>query len=729
MNNNRNSPRLFRLQRNKPKSVALLVAASLGNVLVTVALISGCAKKSASLTPLPSASYYGGSSQPVLEAAPRGAPELMARQRMSRQAVRPISAPAGAEELWVIARSSDLAQAKRDDAPGSGALLMRFAEKEVSLPLKHTDVRASVSGYVGSVEVVQQFHNPYSSKIEAVYVFPLPHNAAVNEFIMTIDERRIRGIIRERKEAEEIYQEAKRQGYVASLLTEERPNIFTQSVANIEPGREIDVTIKYFHTLDYADGWYEFVFPMVVGPRFNPPGMTHGIGAAARGSAGVSGQKTEVQYLKPGERSGHDISLRLEVDAGVAIEEFQCRTHEVSHESQASHQLTVALQPHDNIPNRDFVLRYRVAGERIKSSLLTHRDERGGYFTLMLYPPKELGKLARQPLEVVFVLDCSGSMSGRPIAQAKAAVERGLRLMRPEDSFQIINFSLSARQLGPAPLAATPENIQRALQYLSSLEGEGGTMMIEGIKAALDFPHDPNRLRFVCFLTDGYIGNEAEILGEIHQRLGPSRIFSFGIGSTVNRYLIDHMGKAGRGAVAYLGSRDEAARVMEDFFERISHPGLTDIAVDWGGMLVSEVFPRRIPDLFVGRPVILTGRFSGEGNSHVRVSGKVAGERVEFTVPADSSDGSATHRALPSVWARMKIADLADESTFAPNAELPEQIKRVALDFGVMSAFTAFVAVDSSRRTEGSEGTTVPVAVPVPEGVKYHTTVPEKSEN
>ena len=400
------------------------------------------------------------------------------------------------------------------------------------MPLKHTDVRASVSGYIGAVEVTQQFLNPYSSKIEAVYVFPLPHNAAVNEFIMTIGERRIRGIIRERQEAEQIYQEAKRQGYVASLLTEERPNIFTQSVANIEPGKEIDVNIKYFHTLDYADGWYEFVFPMVVGPRFNPPGMTNGIGAVARGQSGVSGQSTEVQYLRPGERSGHDISLKVEVDAGVAIEEFECKTHQVTSEAASPERLTVALNPADSLPNKDFVLRYRVAGERIKSSLLTHRDERGGFFTLMLYPPEELGALKRQPLELVFVLDCSGSMTGRPIEQAKAAVAA-----RPAPAAAgrlVPDHPLLHQRLAPrrAPLEATPENVQRGLQYLNSLQGEGGTMMIEGIKAALDFPHDPQRLRFVCFLTDGYIGNETEILGEIHQRLGASRIFSFGIGSS-----------------------------------------------------------------------------------------------------------------------------------------------------------------------------------------------------
>jgi Ca-activated chloride channel homolog len=421
--------------------------------------------------------------------------------------------------------------------------------------------------------------------------------------------------------------------------------------------------------------------------------------------------------------------LRVDVDAGVAIEGIECKTHAITKELSAPEHLVVSLDENDRVPNKDFVLRYRVAGGTVKSSLLTQRDpasQDGGYFTLMLYPPKELGNLERQPLELVFVLDCSGSMNGRPIEQAKAAVTRGLRLLRPGDSFQLINFSTSASQLGPSPLEATPENIQRGLSYLRSLNGDGGTEMIEGIKAALDFPHDPNRLRFVCFLTDGYIGNETEILAAIHRKLGASRIFSFGIGTSVNHYLIDHMGKTGRGAVAYLGLHEEAAKIMEDFFERISHPALTDLKIDWGGMQVSEVFPRQLPDLFVGRPVILTGRFNGRSDTTVRVAGNAAGSTVQLNVGANLSDPGATHKGLPSVWARMKIAELANQSTYAPDPELPDAIKQVALDYGLMSAFTAFVAVDSSRVTEGNEGTTVPVAVPLPDGVKYESTVPEK---
>ncbi|MGZ8900638.1 MAG: VIT domain-containing protein, partial [Limisphaerales bacterium] len=234
------------------------------------------------------------------------------------------------EELWVIYRPQRAESAITDDQyPGTGALMTRIEEKEAPLPLKHTDVKASVVGYIASVDVTQQFENPYDQKIEAVYVFPLPDNGAVNEFVMQVGARRIRGIVRERGEAERIYADAKRQGYVASLMTQERPNIFTQSVANIEPGKQIDITIRYYNTLAYVDGWYEFVFPMVVGPRFNPPGSYGGVGAVPASGLARSGQPTDVHYLKPGMRQGHDIALEIDVNAGVTVEEIECKTHKI----------------------------------------------------------------------------------------------------------------------------------------------------------------------------------------------------------------------------------------------------------------------------------------------------------------------------------------------------------------------------------------------------------------
>jgi len=631
-----------------------------------------------------------------------------------------------ADEIWVIAKSETQAVPTGEDTPGCGAMLAKLPEeeKEIPLPLKHTDVKGQISGYIATVDVTQQFHNPYDEKIEAVYVFPLPQNAAINEFIMTIGERRIRGIIRERKEAEEIYRQARSQGHVASLLTQERPNIFTQKVANIEPGKAIDVNIKYFNTLAYVDGWYEFVFPMVVGPRFNPPGCTDGVGAVARGKAGISGQKTEVQYLKPGQRSGHDISLAVDIDAGVTIEQLVCTSHVINNSSPARDKRTVKLSSLDSIPNKDFVLRYKVAGSTVKSALVTHRDQRGGFFTLMLYPPENLSYLKRAPMEMIFVLDCSGSMSGKPIAKAKQAITRALKKLQPGDTFQIIRFSNNASKLGPNPVPATPANIRKGLAYVESLKGSGGTMMIEGIKAALDFAHDPKRFRLVSFMTDGYIGNETEILAAIHQRLGASRIFSFGVGSSVNRYLLDRMAKLGKGAVAYIGLDDSAGEVVDEFYDRISHPALADVTIDWGDMQVTDMYPGRIPDLFVGRPVILTGRFKGSSSSTtIHVKGKVGDMTQDIPIAVDLEDSAATHAGIACVWARKKIETLGSQAAYDTNPDLPGEIRQVALEYGLMSAYTAFIAVDSSRKTAGDHGITVAVPVPVPDGVRYDTTV------
>ncbi len=651
-------------------------------------------------------------------------PPLFNRLRLSTG--EPVSLPATSDEIWVIQKAEPQEAAEDKSVPGSGELRAKLAEdREVPVPLEHTDVKAAIAGYIATVDVTQKYCNPYEEKIEAVYVFPLPENAAVNEFLMTIGERRIRGIIREREEAERVYNEARQQGYVASLLTQERPNVFTQSVANIEPGHAIDIQIRYFHTLAYDDGWYEFVFPMVVGPRFNPPGSTGGIGAVGRGSGGLSGQATEVQYLRPGERSGHDIGLEVAIQAGVDIEDLRSVNHQIAVTRPGESQAVVRLDPADAIPNKDFVLRYKVAGDRVKSAMLTHRDERGGFFTLMLYPPDDLRDIPRGPMEMIFVLDCSGSMDGRPIEQAKAAVSHALKKMRPDDTFQIIRFSNNSSKLGPKPLAATRENIAKGQRYLRSLQGEGGTMMIEGIRAALDFPHDERRMRTVAFLTDGFIGNEQEILAEVDKRLGASRVFSFGVGSSPNRYLLDGMARVGRGAVAYLSLNDDAAAVMDAYFDRVSHAALADVSIDWGGLDVADVYPQRLPDLFVGRPVIVTGRFRSAPAATVNIRGRAGNGEITLAVPIDPADAEATHSGLPAVWARHKIADLSWRSLAQPDGDWAAAIRNVALEFGLMSDYTAFVAVDTTRRTAGNHGTTVAVPVPVPDGVKYETTVEE----
>lgn len=640
-----------------------------------------------------------------------------------KQTALPRLAPG--EELWVVARADwdGTTAATPPSEPVFGGLEAKLGAQQIPLPLEHTDVRASVAGYIASVRVQQRYTNPYAEKIEALYVFPLPQDAAVSDFVMTVGPRRIRGVIRERQQAEQLYVDARAQGYVASLLTQERPNIFTQAVANIEPGKRIDVDLTYYNPLAYHDGEYEFVFPMVVGPRFNPPGSGDGIGAVPAGQYGSSGQPNEVHYLPPDKRSGHDIAVQVDIDAGMPIEALASPSHVIDTKAPSPARRTVTLHASDTVPNKDFVLRYRLAGGAVKTAFLGHRDQRGGFFTLMLEPPAELAAAPRAPMELVFVLDCSGSMSGEPLQIAKQAADRALRRLGPDDTFQIVQFSTNASQLGPRPLPATEENLAIGLSYLHSLQSEGGTMMIEGIKAALDFPHDPRRLRVVSFMTDGFIGNEDEILGEMQRRIGAARVFSFGIGSSTNRYLLDRMAMLGRGAVAYVGLDEGSQRAVDQFYERVSHPALTDLSIDWGGLAVSEVYPSRLPDLFVGRPVIISGRYEGSRPATVRISGRAGGESKTITVAVDAGD--ATRPALASVWARTKIADLEDRATLEGGTEVQPQITQVALNYNLMSAYTAFVAVDSSQRTAGSHGTTVAVPVPVPDGVRYDTTVPE----
>jgi len=700
----------------------LVIAMMLGFTIV----LSGCASKSGF-------GAYGYSGAEPLTTV------RIAQDSFVAPAARPVDRDR--EELWIVARDKTqserlLPPAAAVDQPfhcGMGNLLFFLPHKKTTIPapLQHTSVNADIAAYIASVNVKQQFHNPFNEKIEATYVFPLPENAAVNGFVMTIGDRHIRGIIREREEAEQIYRDARAQGKVASLLTQERPNVFTQKVANIEPGRDIDVDITYFHTLTHDDGWMEFVFPMVVGPRFNPPGTSGGIGAAPRTQARRGNQPTAVSYLDPSERTTHDIDLTVNIDAGVDIEKVVSVNHSVDvHEPVSGNDAkrTVVLRKSDSVPNKDFVLRFKVAGDRVKSAVLAHQTGGDGYFTMVIHPPAQLDRTRHQPLEMIFVLDCSGSMSGKPIDQAKDAVGYALGQLDERDTFQLIRFSNDASQLGPQPVAASSANVRAGKKYLRGLEGSGGTMMIEGIRAALDFPHDRNRLRVVCFLTDGFIGNEADILREVDQRLGDTRIFSFGVGSSPNRFLLDQLAQQGRGTVAYLGLNDRGSDVMAHFLERAArHAVMTDIKIDFQGVQVQDVYPSRNIDLFIGRPVIVTGRYQGSlVGSTVRVTGNVNEDGWSKTLDLRPRNDSIDHHpGIASVWARAKIADLQERQiiTSDPHQELADMIRRTALDYNLVSAYTSFVAVDARSNTAGDHGVTIEQPVQVPEGVRYDTTV------
>lgn len=660
----------------------------------------------------------------------KGADESKSRLRLveeerARESLRPEQRAVAHEEkpeLLVVERAVPLPP--QEDFPRGGELRARLGTKAVPLPLKHTDVKARVSLWIASVTLKQEYHNPYAGKIEAVYTFPLPEDAAVRDFVMTIGERQIRGVIREREEAKRIYLEARRQGYVASLVTQDRPNVFTESVANLEPGKRVDVAITYFHALRASEGVFEFVFPMVVGPRFNPPGGGGGLGAVPAGARGASGQAVEIQYSRPEEIPHPDISVLVDIDAGVPIDGVSSASHVIRVERLSPAQARVTLSPNDRIPNKDLVLRWKAAGKRVLPALATHREGATGHFALMIQPPESLGDVADTPREMIFVLDCSGSMQGPPLAAAKRALTRCLRRLGGNDTFQIIRFSDRASTMGAAPVIATPDNVEAGLRYLEGLTSEGGTMMMEGIKAALEAPLGGGRFRIVSFMTDGFVGNDEEVLREVQLRLGPARIFSFGVGSSPNRHLLEGLARVGRGVSAYIGLDETSERVADELYRRIERPALTDVKVDWGGMEAKDVHPPVLPDLFVGKPLLVTGRFTGRGKTAVRITGRLGGKAWEGTLDLDLDDPGLRHSAITSIWARQRIQGLEDEMRGAAQpAEAAGRIKEIGLQYGLVSAFTSFLAVDSLAPTAGDHGTTVAVPVPVPDGVRYETTV------
>jgi len=616
-------------------------------------------------------------------------------------------------------------------SPGSLEVIVKPGEKLRSCPLEHTDVEGWITGDIARVRVTQRFSNPYEDPIEAVYVFPLPENSAVNDMLMKIGPRTIRGLIKQREEAKQIYEEAKQAGKTASLLEQERPNIFTQSVANIMPGNAIEITIWYLQDLHYDRGRYEFTFPMVVGPRYIPgeplPGPDTGGGWAPDTTQVPDASRITPPVLRPEERTGHDISLALHLDAGVPAYEADSKSHDIVVQSKSGIPSLVKLAPHDTLPNKDFSFSWRVAGEKPEVGLLAHRAGGSGYFTLIIQPKADFTPEEITPKEMVFCLDTSGSMSGLPVEKSKEVVKRCLNEMGPKDTFQVIRFSGDESTFAPAPVAATKANIARALEFINNLEGGGGTEMLKGIEASLAFPADARRLRIVAFLTDGYVGNESEILRRVEQKLGAARIFSFGIGSSVNRYLLNKLAQMGRGVAQFVRWDENPDAAVRSFVDRISRPYLTDIEIDWGGLEARDLFPAYVPDLFADQPVILHGRYEQPGAGQIVIRGNIAGKPWQTSFDAELPADEPENEAIATLWARANIEDLMDNMYGGEKPEIVAEITRLALAHRLMSQYTSFVAVEEKVVNEGGKQVTVQTPVPMPEAVSYEGVFGEKS--
>ena len=612
--------------------------------------------------------------------------------------------------------------AERGDIPGGELQILRAGGAvQGSCPLKHTDVTADVAGFINRTRVKQTFHNPLAEKIEAVYVFPLPSDAAVDEMVMTVGERRVVGTVKKREEARQVYEQAKIAGNVAGLLDQERPNVFTQSVANIEPGVQVTVEISYVESLKYEDGWFEFSFPTVVGPRYNPS------------------QVTDAANIRPpvtpqGTRAGHDINLTVNIDAGMDVQEVSCRSHPIKTDKPAAGKVTVSLQNEKTIPNKDFILRYRTTTDQVADALLTHKDGRGSFFTLILQPPQKVQRKDAVGRELVFVLDTSGSMQGFPVTQAKFVMAKAIDSLGPQDTFNLITFSGDTTILWDAPRPSTPQNREEAQSFLASRQGRGGTEMMKAIEAALvktkpakrENAAGPEPIRVVCFMTDGYVGNDMEIIDAVKKNAGTTRVFSFGIGNSVNRFLLDGMARAGRGEVEYVTLDSKAEAAAERFYKRIDAPVLTDVAIDWGGLPVADVYPAAVPDLFASKPVVVYGRLTGDvkPGAAVTLRGNTAAGPFERKVELKAAPQDASHQALASLWARSKVSDLMFRDLAAmQSGNFPENLKNemtaLGVEFKLVTQFTSFVAVEELTITRGGVPTKISVPVEMPDGVSY----------
>lgn len=625
--------------------------------------------------------------------------------------------------LTVFYFSGATVSAQTNESPGA-LLVMDASGKAKSLcPLKHTDVKAEISGFLSRVVVTQQFENNFDEKIEAVYTFPLPHNAAVDDMTMIVGERTIRGKILPREEAQAVYDGAKSRGQVASLLDQERPNIFTQSIANIMPGEQIKITISYVETLRYEDGAYEFVFPMVVGPRYIPGGANNNqpVGFDPHSNRVPDASRLSPKPAAPGTRSGHDISLEVILDAGLIVDSLDAKTHQVDVERPSPTRARLKLKGGAAIPNKDFILRYDVSGRAIQDALITHRSDRGGFFTLILQPPDRVAADDVTPKELVFVLDTSGSMAGFPIEKAKETMKLALDNLYPSDTFNLITFSGDTHILFPQPVPATKANLRKAQDFLTSTSGYGGTEMLTAIRTALEPSDNQSHVRIVCFMTDGFVGNDLGIIDEVKKHRN-ARVFAFGIGSSVNRFLLDKMAEAGRGDVEFVGLNDDGSAAAKRFHQRIRNPLLTDISIEWNDLPVADIYPRRIPDLFGARPVIVTGRFSAPGSGTIRLKGKMGGNDFTREIQVTLPETMALHDVLAPLWARARIDDLMGQDfigaqTGRMRPDLQHTITQLGTEFRLMTQFTSFVAVEEMTITDGGQLRRIEVPVEVPEGV------------
>ena len=573
------------------------------------------------------------------------------------------------------------------------------------LPLKDTRVDLNVSGVIADVRVVQTYSNEGTRPINATYLFPASTRAAVYSMRMKIGNQIIVAKIKEREAAKQEFEEAKKQGKSASLLEENRPNVFSMKLANIMPRDVVEIELRYTELLIPTDGVYQVVYPTVVGPRYPS-------------KEGEDKPPVGTAYQHEGEQPKSTLHISTRISAGMPIEELDCPSHKLAAAWDGNRLATLELDEADAFQgNRDFILNYRLKGKQISSGLLLFQGEDENFFLYMAQPPKRVEAAAIPPREYIFVVDVSGSMSGFPLDTSKKLLEDLIGNLRPTDLFNVILFSGDSTALAESSIPANGENVSRALQLIDEQRGAGGTELLPALEQAMSMHREGDISRSIVVITDGYISGEDDLFDYIRANLGNANVFAFGIGSSVNRYLIEGVAKAGMGEPFVLIDEKKAAETAAKFREYIQTPVLSGVKVQASGFDVYDVFPKHLPDLLADRPVIVFGKWRGTPSGTFELTGNTgAGPyRAVTEVSEFAPDGS--NSALKYLWARSRIDELAGFGSGSLGDERAKEITALGLKYNLLTRYTSFIAVREKIVNPDGAATDVDQPLPLPVGV------------
>jgi Ca-activated chloride channel family protein len=581
------------------------------------------------------------------------------------------------------------------------------------LPLKSTRVDVRVSGVIADVTVVQTYKNEGQRAIEAKYVFPGSTRAAVHGMNVRLADRLITAKIREKQQARIEYDSAKKEGKTAALLEQHLPNVFQMNVANILPGDDVKVELRYTELLVPTEGNYQFVFPTVVGPRYNSPQSSQANAAWVAQPYLPKGQQTPSSTAAP----AFDIHVTLNTPIGV--KEVRSSSHAIHSATEQGGAIIIGLNPGaEPTNNRDFILDYRLAGDRIESGVLLYKGQDENFFLAMVEPPKAPPATAISPRDYIFVVDISGSMHGFPLDTAKTLLRELIGNLRPSDSFNVLLFSGSNRFLNAHSVPASKANIEQAIRTIDQMGGGGSTELIPALKRAYAEPKAADVSRSVVVVTDGFVTVEREAFELVRNNLSKANVFSFGIGSSVNRHLMEGLARAGMGEPFIITKPAEAASEAARFRKMIDSPVLTSVKLRFEGLDVYDVEPRNLPDLLAQRPVIVFGKWRGEARGKLVLEGQAANGPLQLSMDVSASGGTDT-AALRHLWARHRIASLSDQESLQGGDSFSKTITELGLQYSLLTQYTSFLAVDQVvRNLAPTDSTTVTQPSPLPQGVE-----------